>query len=130
MTAIAAWLALALTAVAPLAAAQARAQPLPFSYVGTLDQGRERYAVLAARDQSVLLVRAGETINNEYRLQSIAGERLLVVHIISGAVQTLTLSAPGAPQNPGTTAPPSTTTPPPLPASEPDPDGARPGYAH
>ena len=130
MRAVAACLALALAALAPQAAAQNRAPP-PFAYVGTLDQGSERYALLAARDQSVLLVRAGETINDEYRVQSIAGERLLVVHVMSGAVQTLTLSAPGAPQNQGASAPPGgTTPPPPVPASEPDPDGARPGYAH
>lgn len=131
LRAIAAWLALALAALAPQAAAQKRAPPPPFAYVGTLDQGGERYALLAARDQSVLLVRAGETINDEYRVQSIAGERLLVVHVVSGAVQTLTLSAPGVPQNLGTSPTPSgTTAPPPVPASGPDPDGARPGYAH
>ena len=116
------WLALAVAALAPQAAAQKHTTPpLPFAYVGTLDQDSERYAVLAKRDQSLLLVRAGETINDEYRVQSIAGERLLVVHLASGAVQTLTLSEPGAPQ---------AASPPASEASEPDRDGARPGYAH
>ncbi len=77
LRALAAGLALALAAALPQAAAQKRAapvplMPLPFVYVGTLDQGSERYAVLAARDPSVLLVRAGDTINNQYRVQSIA----------------------------------------------------------
>ena len=134
LRAIAAWLVLALSAVAPHAAAQKRAQPPPFAYVGTLDQGSERYAVLAARDQSVLLVRAGETINNEYRVQSIAGERLLVVHLVSGAVQTLTLTALSAPENPGTPPPQLPEVPKEaitaVPASEPAEEGARPGYEH
>ena len=139
LRAIAAWLVLALAAVAPHAAAQKRAQPPPFAYVGTLDQGSERYAVLAARDQSVLLVRAGETINNEYRVQSIADERLLLVNLASGAVQALARDAPtvpaavpqhtpvaapprlpDAPEEAGTAASPS----------EPAEEGARPGYAH
>jgi hypothetical protein len=129
------WLALAVALLAPQALAQKQTTPpLPFAYVGTLDQGSERYAVLAKRDQSVLLVRAGETINDEYRVHSIVGERLLVVHLVSGAVETLTLPAPGAAE--AASAPPSQL--PDVakeaasaaPASEPDPDGARPGYAH
>jgi hypothetical protein len=110
--------------VAPQAAAQKRAPP-PFAYVGTVDQGSERYAVLTARDQSVLLVRAGETINNEYRVQSIAGERLLLVNLASGMVQVLALALPGssgvqAAQEPAIA----------LPSSAPPVEGARPRYDH
>ena len=95
--------------------------------------------MLTARDQSVLLVRAGETINNEYRVQSIAGERLLVVNLASGRVQELALALP---ESSGVQAPP-----PPEPPREPDAaqepaidtpssasappvEGARPGYEH
>jgi hypothetical protein len=128
---------LAFAAVAPQAAAQGRGPPLPFAYVGTVDQGSERYAVLTARDQAVLLVRAGETINNEYRVESIAGERLLLVNLASGMVQELALALPGSS---GVQA-----APPPEPMREPDAEqepasetpasaapvkGARPGYAH
>jgi hypothetical protein len=116
---------LALAAVAPQAAAQERAPPPPFAYVGTLDQGSERYAVLTARDQSVLLVRAGETINNEYRVHSIAGERLLLVNLASGRVQELALALPGSS---GVQAAPPLE-PPPEP-SAPAVEGARPGYEH
>ncbi|HZO00647.1 MAG TPA: hypothetical protein VFB93_05575 [Burkholderiales bacterium] len=133
---------LALAAAAPDAAAQKRAAPLPFTYLGTLDQGGERYAVLAARDQSVLLVRTGETIGSEYRVQSIAEEQLLLVNLASGAVQALVRDASPAPQN--ASAPPpnvSVALPPQLPEapeeagtaaspSEPAAEGARPGYAH
>jgi hypothetical protein len=129
---------LVLAAVAtPQAAAQERAPPPPFVYVGTVERGSERYAVLAARDQSVLLVQAGETINNEYRVQSIAGERLLLVNLGSGRVQELVLALPGSsgvqapppvesPREPSPAQEPAIDTP----SSAPPEDGARPGYAH
>ena len=132
---------LALAIAAPQAAAQKRAGPLPFTYVGTLDQGDERYAVLAARDQSVLLVRAGETINNEYRVQSIADERLLLVNLASSAVQALARTAPAAPDARAAPESVNVPAPPRLPdvpeeadtdarASEPGPEGARRRYEH
>jgi hypothetical protein len=130
---------LALAAVATLqAAAQERAPPPPFAYVGTVERGSERYAVLAARDQSVLLVQAGETINNEYRVQSIAGERLLLVNLASGRVQELVLALPGSsgeqapppapPREPSAAQEPAVD--PPSSPSAPPAEGARPGYAH
>jgi hypothetical protein len=116
--------------VAPPAAAQVRAAPPPFAYVGTLDQGSERYAVLTARDQSVLLVRAGETINNEYRVQSIAGERLLLLNLASGMAQELALALPGSSgvHAPGAVQESAVDTP--SSASAPPVEGARPGYEH
>ena len=118
-----AWLVLALAALAPQAAAQERAPP-PFTYAGTLEQGSERYAVLTTRDPLVLLVRAGETINHQYRVQSIAGERLLLLDLASGRVQELALALPGSSgaQEPVLDTPAS--------SSEPPVAGARPGYAH
>ena len=115
--------------MAPQATAQVRAPP-PFTYVGTLDQGSERYAVLTNRDQSVLLVRAGETINNEYRVQSIAGERLLLVNLASGRVQELALALPGSSgvHAPGATQESAIETR--SSASVPPVEGARPGYEH
>lgn len=132
---LAAGLGLALAAAAPPAAAQKRTAPPPFTYVGTLDQGSERYAVLAARDQSVLLVRAGDAIDSEYRVQSIAEERLLVVHVASGAVQTLALTAPATAENASSAPPPRLPDVPEeagsaAPASEPEEPGARPRYGH
>jgi hypothetical protein len=128
---------LALAAVAaPQAAPQERAPPPPFAYVGTVERGSERYAVLAARDQSVLLVRAGETINNEYRVQSIAGERLVLVNLASGRVQELVLALPSGvqappppepPREPGAAQEPAIDPPA---TSAPSEEGARPGYAH
>jgi hypothetical protein len=125
----------------PHAAAQKRAapvplMPVPFAYVGTLDQGSERYAVLAARDQSVLLVRAGETINNQYRVQSIAEERLMIVNLASGAVQALAREAAPPTAAPPTLATPTAAAPPDAPgeaepaATAPESPGARPQYGH
>ena len=111
--------------MAPQAAAQERAPPPPFAYVGTVDRGSERYAVLAARDQSVVLVRAGETINNEYRLDSIAREHLVLVNLASGMVQALALALPGSA---GVQAPPQPAIE--TPASAPAAEGARPTYEH
>jgi hypothetical protein len=128
-----------LAAVATPAAAQQRTPPPPFAYVGTVERGTERFAVLAARDQSVVLVRAGETINNEYRVESIAGERLLLVNLASGKVQELALAQPGgsgeqAPPTPEPQREPSAAQEPPTEtpssASGPPAEGARPGYAH
>lgn len=139
LRACAAWLALALAAGAPQAAAQERAPPPPFAYVGTVDRGSERYAVLTTRDQSVLLVRAGETINHEYRVHSIAGERLLLVNLASGMLQELALAlsgssgvqappTPEAPSEPGAAQEPAIDTP--SSSSAPPGEDARPGYAH
>jgi hypothetical protein len=118
-----------LAAVAPQATAQERAPP-PFTYVGTLDQGSERYAVLTKRDQSVLLVRAGQTIDDEYRVQSIAGERLLLVNLASGRLQELALALPGSSDvhAPGATQESAIETP--SSASAPPVEGARRAYEH
>jgi Pilus assembly protein, PilP len=135
---------LAIAAAAPEAAAQKRAAPLPlpFTYVGTLDQGAERYAVLAARDQSVLMVRAGDTIGNDYRVQSVTDERVLLVNLKSRVVEALARVAPAAPESGAAPVAPETVgaqAPPPEAPSEadssarssaPEADRARPGYGH
>ena len=114
----------------PQAAAQERAPLPPFAYVGTVERGSERYAVLTKRGQSVLLVRAGETIDNEYRVQSIAGERLLLVNLASGRMQELVLALPGSygVHAPGATQESAIETP--SSASVPWVEGARPRYEH
>ena len=86
-------LAAALAALSPHAAAQ---KALPFSYVGKVVRGGEHYAVIV-RDGTVDFVRAGDTIGGEYRVQSIADDRLLVMDLERGVVQSLALGA-GPPQ--------------------------------
>jgi hypothetical protein len=70
--------------------------PVPFAYVGKLVEGGQRYAVLA-RDQSVLVARAGETIGGRYRVQSIMEDQLLLMNLDFGVVQALAFSSPRAP---------------------------------
>jgi hypothetical protein len=84
----------ALAAVSPQAAAQ---KPLPFAYVGKVVRDGERYAVIV-RDGAVDFVRAGDTIGGEYRVQSVADDRLLVMDLERGVVQTLALGASVAAQ--------------------------------
>jgi hypothetical protein len=133
---------LAIAAAAPEVAAQKRGAPLPFTYVGTVDQGAERYAVLAARDQSVLMVRAGDTIGNDYRVRSVSDESVLVVNLKSGVVEVLARAAPAAPDSAAAPVAPETVgveaLPPDPPReadvderpSAPEAERARPGYGH
>lgn len=82
----------------PLAcAAQARPPPLPFAYVGKVVRDGQRYAVIV-RDGTVDFVRAGDTIGGEYRVQSVADDRLVVMDLERGVVQTLALGASAAAQ--------------------------------
>jgi hypothetical protein len=83
-----------LAAASPQAAAQ---KPLPFAYVGKVVRDGERYAVIV-RDGAVDFVRAGDTIGGEYRVQSVAEDRLLVMDLERGVVQTLALGASAAAQ--------------------------------
>jgi hypothetical protein len=83
-----------LAAVSPQADAQ---KPLPFAYVGKVVRDGERYAVIV-RDGAVDFVRAGDTIGGEYRVQSVADDRLLVMDLERGGVQTLALGASVAAQ--------------------------------
>ena len=109
--------------MAPPAAAQQRQPALAFAYVGTVDRGSERFAVLA-RDQSVLVVRAGETINGQYRVHSI-GERLRLVELASGVVHELALARPSSPGAPAAQQPAVE-----IPANAPPAEGDRPKYEH
>ena len=79
-----------LAVVSPQADAQ---KPLPFAYVGKVVRDGERYAVIV-RDGTVDFVRAGDTIGGEYRVQSVADDRLLVMDLERGVVQMLALGAP------------------------------------
>lgn len=90
--------ALILAGVLAAASPQADAQKqLPFAYVGKVVRDGERYAVIV-RDGTVDFVRAGDTIGGEYRVQSVADDRLLVMDLERGVVQTLALGAAAAPQ--------------------------------
>jgi hypothetical protein len=102
-------------AAAPQAAAQERPPVLPFAYVGKLIADNERYAVLA-REGNLLLVRAGDVLARQYRVQSFTDQQLLLTNLQSGVTQALAFGAQDLPQRAASAAP----------AAE----SARPGYEH
>jgi hypothetical protein len=64
------------------------APPLPFQYVGQI-QGREGPTILLSRGAESFSVRAGEPIDNDYRLESVAGDALTIVYLPLNQRQTL-----------------------------------------
>jgi len=79
----------------PAPAAPAGPPPLPFTYVGKLIEGGQRSAVLA-RDQSVLVVRAGDSIGGRYRVEAVRDEQVLLLNLEFRVVQPLAFSGPAA----------------------------------
>lgn len=94
-------------APAPVAA-PAGPPPLPFTYVGKLVEGGQRYAVLS-RDQSVVVVRPGDSVGGRYRVEAVREEQVLLRNLEFGVVQPLAFSGPvvpgGAAASPATTKP-------------------------
>ena len=64
------------------------APPLPFQYVGRI-QGREGPTILLSRGAESFSVKAGEPIDNDYRLESVAGDALTIVYLPLNQRQTL-----------------------------------------
>ena len=61
-------------------APQPVAPPMPFLYVGQI-AGREGPTILLSRGAESFAVKAGEPIDNDYRLESVAGEELTIVYL-------------------------------------------------
>lgn len=70
---------------------------VPYAYVGKLTDGRNRYAVLA-RDQAVLIVKAGDAVGDVYQVQTIGETELRLLHVALGAVQVIAFRASAAPR--------------------------------
>lgn len=64
------------------------APPMPFQYVGQIE-GREGPTVLLSRGEESFSVKAGEPIDNDYRLESVADETLTIVYLPLNERQTL-----------------------------------------
>lgn len=64
------------------------APPLPFQFVGRI-RGREGPTILLSRDAESFSVKAGEPIDENYRLESISGETLTIVYLPLGERQIL-----------------------------------------
>lgn len=78
---------LARVALAP-PPAQPVAPPMPFQYVGQI-QGREGPTILLSRGTESFSVKAGEPIDNDYRLESVTSESLTIVYLPLNERQTL-----------------------------------------
>jgi cohesin domain-containing protein len=81
-------------APAPAPAAAPVAPPLPYRYVGelVLPTGTQ---VFLARGDDTFRVSEGETLDGEYRVESLKAGELVFVHLASGQHQTLRLNVPG-----------------------------------
>jgi hypothetical protein len=71
------------------------APPLPFRYVGRLDDG-ERTVVFLRRDQKALGVTAGTRVDDAYRVESISESAVEFVYLPLGTKQVLDLPLPSS----------------------------------
>jgi hypothetical protein len=85
--------ALRLGAVPPVAAAAAPlAPPLPFTFVGLLEQGRAKPQAFLAKGDTLLVVAAGDVIdNNTYRVDSLGAQHIGITYLPLNTPQTLTI---------------------------------------
>ncbi|MFC5697085.1 secretion system X translation initiation factor [Pseudomonas sp. GCM10022186] len=75
---------------APTAAPRARptAPPLPFTFIGKLDD-RQQLQVFLLRGEEVLVVREGDLIGKTYKVQRIDPERMTLVYLPLDIAQSL-----------------------------------------
>lgn len=64
------------------------APPLPFTYIGQLDEGNKQTFMLA-RGEIVITARAGEQLDSNYRLESLQGSSLVITYLPLNQRQTL-----------------------------------------
>lgn len=67
-----------------------RAPPLPFAYLGQLQEG-DRIAIFLGLGQSTHIVRGGDTVAGAYRVEQITPERATFVYLPLNESQHLTL---------------------------------------
>lgn len=78
---------------APPVAAQAAVAappPMPFRFIGKLDQG-EQLQVFLLRGTQLHVVKVGDVIDEQYRVDSISGTQMKLVFLPLQAAQTLTI---------------------------------------
>lgn len=83
-----------ITNVVPVAAVEVRETipPLPFQFVGSMNDGDQQVVYLGRGDQA-LVVRAGEVVENTYRVVSINVRQIEFEHIPTGQKQILPFPA-------------------------------------
>jgi hypothetical protein len=67
--------------------------PVPFSYIGRLAEGAQTTVFLAAGDRN-LVVKAGDVIDNTYRVEEIGQSALVLTYLPSNVRQTMPIGAP------------------------------------
>jgi len=67
-----------------------KAPPLPFSFVGLLEKGGPKPAAFLARGDALLVVSAGDVIDNDYRVESLSEREIVVTYLPLNERQSLT----------------------------------------
>jgi hypothetical protein len=73
-----------------------QAPPLPFAYMGKLVEDTTTTVFLARQDRNYI-VRAGDTVDGTYRVETVGEDALEFLYLPFKARQTLPLTAPAAP---------------------------------
>lgn len=68
------------------------APPLPFTFVGLMEQGAARPQAFLAKGDVLLVVAAGDTIdNNTYRVETLNPQQIVITYLPMNARQTLNI---------------------------------------
>ncbi|MBI4996106.1 MAG: secretion system X translation initiation factor [Rhodocyclales bacterium] len=74
----------------PLPPPAPKVPPLPFVYLGQIDEG-DRIAVFLGHQQRTLIVRSGDTIDGSYRVESVTPTGATFLYLPLGELQQLIL---------------------------------------
>lgn len=78
---------------APAAAPAPVAPPLPFTFVGIVEQGAGKPQAFLSKGDALLIVSAGDLIeNNTYRIDSLSATSVVLTYVPMGKQQTINVS--------------------------------------
>ena len=82
-----------IVAPAPAPPAAPVAPPLPFAFVGMVEQGTARPQAFLAKGDALLIVSAGETIDGgTYRIEAMDPNQIVITHLLTNTQQTINVS--------------------------------------
>ncbi|MDO8251735.1 MAG: hypothetical protein Q7T78_18755 [Rhodoferax sp.] len=68
------------------------APPLPFTFVGLMEKGTARPQAFLAKGDALLVVSAGDTIdNNTYRIETLSPQKIVITYLPMNTQQTLNI---------------------------------------
>jgi hypothetical protein len=68
------------------------APPLPFTFVGLMEKGAVRPQAFLAKGDALLVVAAGDTIdNNTYRIETLSAQKIVLTYLPMATQQTLNI---------------------------------------